>query len=303
MIKLDILLSTKNDSIVLKRQIEALSKVKEYFNNLIISNDHSNIFNSEILDYYRVNFDFIQLYSSDKCGMHDSYNYALSKSNGTHVLFISSDDVINFEYIIAVSKYLNSSPNQPLICGLHNLIYKSYSNIDSEHHVYYDSLSASQFVSPHCFLDLFKNESFLYPSGCSIIYRRDILVSLKGYRKELGLYSDIFPFIIIALRYGFYFINLPASNVYIRRTSYNVLTAKNFKTRYLNSLEFLEALLQFPDLKSKFIYASVGKIAPLHITKLFRSRYYQLLGPFFSFKFLIVEMLGILSNFKYLIKK
>jgi glycosyltransferase involved in cell wall biosynthesis len=105
---LSIILPVYNAEMYLKRCINSV--LRQDFNNfeLIIVNDGSNDKSQDICEYYSRIDNRIKLYNQINSGVAVARNTGLEKANGDYILFIDSDDWLDYDMISSMINIFTS---------------------------------------------------------------------------------------------------------------------------------------------------------------------------------------------------
>ncbi len=247
------LLANYNHAPFLPRALKALCEQTHPPLEVIVVDDASTDNSVEVIQEMQKRYPIIRLFVNEKqSGANFTFNRALQNARGQWLAYCGADDMVLPTFFEKAMSALRLHPT----AGIFMSLYCTYSDDHPTQRCTfsYRRLKHAALFGPEEIPDLIRQESFWIPGNTTIV-KRSAALAAGGYREELGMLSDWYMLIAIALRHGLYF--LPEVLTLYRITP----TSFSYQARKAALFPALMKILEGPD--SKDIYSSLLKSSAL----------------------------------------
>lgn len=194
---------------------------------LIIIDDASTDNSVEVIEEYLKKFNNARLIRNEKnLGAIANGNRLLQLACGDYFFWIASDDRIAPHFFEKTINVLSQYP-QAGLCWVETVFINEKGQQIGEDRFHLSSKPI--YISSEEMVEVLRKK-MLHISGLNTIYRRTALIEAGGIISELKTYTDFFPILVMAFRYGICYI--PESLVVCRlhQTQYSAQLLKDKKT-------------------------------------------------------------------------
>ncbi len=195
------ILCNYNHGKLIGRAIEAMLTQSRLPDELIIVDDGSTDDSCAVIDDWAAKSPVIRFLRNERnLGFHASSARALSAATGDYVYNGAADDYVLPDFFQRVCDLLEESPAAGVACAKVVVADPDGTRISTAG---YDFISAAVCFSPAEYLHrCLETHPPMHSLSAATIYRRDILLRVGGWRKDLDSWSDTFAIRAIALQSG-----------------------------------------------------------------------------------------------------
>ncbi|MBU4348068.1 glycosyltransferase [Patescibacteria group bacterium] len=244
----------------LERALESVVNQTSLPYEYLIIDDKSTDNSAEIIKKYEKKFSFIKFHQNEhNSGVHHNINLGLTLASGEYIHFFSPDDYLAPNFYEESSKLLIKYPMAGLVCSIAVFV-KQNEEFDSE--FIHPESNIPEYVSAEN-ISLISQKGFFIPGHTSIM-KKQYLLEIGGFPKELKWHCDWFSLYILAFRYGFCYVHKRLAFLRIHPNSYSV--SRNIWKEQKKVLTAFFALIQktnFLDIKDKFFESDAVFTLPL----------------------------------------
>ena len=201
MSKISVVLSNYNDAATLPRALAAICTQLRCPDEVVVIDDASGDDSVAIINSIQKKYPIIKVVINKKNrGAVASANSVLAQLKGDYVYWASANDWISPDFFQNALKMAEAYPKAGTIFG-------QMAVVDKKNKVLYVGGSSlwhkTIYASPQKYLDEFlRQEAPTHSLSSSLIYSREKLIEVGGFRPELYVWSDTFAARMLGLRWG-----------------------------------------------------------------------------------------------------
>lgn len=231
--------------------------LKDY--ELFLIDDCSSDNSLKIAEEYENNEAVTLIRKEKNSGLSDTRNYGLRKANGDYILFLDSDDYIEFDALEKIDRLISSNKYPDII------YFDYFMHVDT---------TVSKKRSNHCAVTMFTGTAFLKeelskrkynPAACFGVYRRDLIMRKNLFFKVGILHEDELWAPQIALTAEKVYISDYAYYHYIRHSGSITLKSNQKK----NGIDIMKICKDLDKVSKKVTDNELKNIMDNHIAMLY----------------------------------
>ena len=180
--KVSIIIPVYNTGKYLEDTIKSIINQTYNFKNIevILVNDGSKDNSLDICNKYSSKYENIITYDKKNTGVSDTRNYGLEKSNGTYIMFLDSDDLLNKDSIKYLTKFLDDNKMVDFVISR----VRRFERVDKWHFMDF------RFDIKDKIIDIFKYTDYSQYHSTGILIRRDALDTIR-FDKDIKFGEDM----------------------------------------------------------------------------------------------------------------
>lgn len=198
------------------------SLVNQNYNDyeVIVINDGSTDKSRNIMKKYEKEYMCIKTFDKNNTGLSDTRNYGISLSKGEYIIFVDSDDYVDYDFLLKLEKYTVQKPN---------MIKYQYRIVNNDNgYVVCDNITPNKKYNGECLFKKLTLTKKSFELACIYAFNRNYFNN-NNFKFSVNRYHEDFALIPIAL--------LKASNVVCADdVFYNYVQRKNSIT-HMDSYE------------------------------------------------------------------
>lgn len=166
--KFSIIVPCYNSASYVRRCIESVLNQEYKFFELIIVNDGSTDNTKEIINEYAINNSCIKVISKTNGGYVSAIRYGLENVTGDYVIFLGSDDYLNEQLLLELSKVANNEPDL--------ILFNTYQFGEIKNGIdFYSTIKKEEYITDDDFFERITGNT----NGCALLCNRDTSKAYK----------------------------------------------------------------------------------------------------------------------------
>jgi len=256
-LRISVIMANYNHAQYLRESLSAICSQTRLPDELIIVDDGSTDDSISILEEYYSRYKFITLIKNNKNrGQLESIKLALDSARGDYINWAAADDRMAPDFLKKSEECIKKFPGVGVVQSEYALFYKNFGKFHAQKEVseVFNFQRMPTHMPPWRYKEWLKEE-IVWLSTNGALVRRDDIVLMGGYNKNLAWHADWFVNQAIALRRGICIVPEPLGALRVLNTSYSAQGMSNSKKQKLVFKEVFRLLNEKgnKDLKKDFL--------------------------------------------------